>query len=108
MRSTWGVMGACAHRASPPDFLARLLQLGLARHNYAAPSRTLTRTKICTSMTERDQKSPEPTGVIGTIAEDAQVRATIEQTREVLEASGAELERAKRLLRETETLVDAP
>jgi hypothetical protein len=35
-----------------------------------------------------------------------EVRATMEQTREVLEASGAEIERAKRLLRETESLVD--
>ena len=37
-----------------------------------------------------------------------EVRATMEQTREVLEASGAEIERAKRLLQETQTLVDSP
>ena len=40
-------------------------------------------------------------------AED-EFRATMEQTREVLESSGAEIERAKRLLRETEALVDLP
>ena len=37
-----------------------------------------------------------------------EVRTTMEQTREVLEASDAEIERAKRLLRETESLVDSP
>ena len=58
-------------------------------------------------MPEPDQK-PARDGVTGTTAEDAEVRATIEQTREVLQSSGAELERAKRLLRETEKLVDAP
>jgi hypothetical protein len=59
-------------------------------------------------MPEPDQKPAVSNGVTGTTAEDAEVRATIEQTREVLESSGAELERAKRLLRETEKLVDAP
>ena len=59
-------------------------------------------------MPEPDRKPAAPNGVTGTTAEDAEVRATIEQTREVLESSGAELERAKRLLRETEKLVDAP
>src|SRR5829696_3136301 len=60
------------------------------------------------TMPEPDQKPAVPNGVTGTTAEDAEVRATIEQTREVLESSGAELERAKRLLRETEKLVDVP
>ena len=59
-------------------------------------------------MPEPDPKPAVPNGVTGTTAEDAEVRATIEQTREVLESSGAELERAKRLLRETDKLVDAP
>lgn len=59
-------------------------------------------------MTEPGQKPAEPSGVVGTTSEDAEVRATIEQTREVLDASSAELERAKRLLRETGNLVDGP
>ena len=59
-------------------------------------------------MPEPDRKPAVPNGVTGTTAEDAEVRAAIDQTREVLESSGAELERAKRLLRETETLVEAP
>ena len=37
-------------------------------------------------------------------AEDADVRVSIEQTRQALEASAAEIERSKRLLRETEEL----
>jgi hypothetical protein len=59
-------------------------------------------------MIEPDQKSGDPQAIAGTTAEDAEVRAAIDQTREVLESSGAELERAKRLLRETETLVGTP
>ena len=40
-------------------------------------------------------------------AEDADVRVTMELTRQALEASVAEIERSKRLLRETEELVDS-
>lgn len=47
-----------------------------------------------------DQETPADT--------EDEVRVSMEQTREVLEASGAEIERAKRLLRETESLVDSP
>jgi len=43
-----------------------------------------------------------------TSSDDEEVRAIIEQTREALEASGAEIERSKRLLRETEDLLDLP
>ena len=43
-----------------------------------------------------------------TSSDDEEVRAIIEQTREALEASGAEIERSKRLLRETEELLDLP
>ena len=41
-------------------------------------------------------------------AEDHKVRRTMDQTREVLEASSAEIERARRLLTETEKLIDRP
>jgi hypothetical protein len=41
-------------------------------------------------------------------AGDADVRVTIEQTRQALEASAAEIERSKRLLRETEELGKLP
>lgn len=41
-------------------------------------------------------------------AEDADVRVSIEQTRQALEASAAEIERSKRLLRETEELGGLP
>src|SRR3954464_747828 len=40
--------------------------------------------------------------------DDAEVRVTLELTRQALEASGAEIERSKRLLQETEQLVDLP
>ncbi len=44
----------------------------------------------------------------GTSAEEADVRDTMERTRQALEASVAEIERSKRLLRETEELVKQP
>jgi hypothetical protein len=57
---------------------------------------------------EDEQRAREfPTGE-GVGAEDADVRVTLEQTRQALEASVAEIERAKRLLRETEPLIDLP
>ena len=40
--------------------------------------------------------------------EPGNVRATMELTRQALEASAAELERSRRLLRETEELVQLP
>ena len=40
------------------------------------------------------------------IADDADVRATMDATRQVLEASAAEINRSKRLLRETEELIE--
>ena len=43
-----------------------------------------------------------------TSSEDDEVRATMKQIREALEASGAEIERSKRLLSETEDLLDLP
>ena len=45
-----------------------------------------------------DHSAPEPN--------DPEVRATIDATQKVLERSAAEIERAKRLLRETEELGD--
>jgi hypothetical protein len=50
-----------------------------------------------------ERRNPE-----GTTTEPEEVRAVMQQTREALQASGVELERAKRLLRETERLVDRP
>jgi hypothetical protein len=57
---------------------------------------------------EDGERSRElPTGeAIG--ADDPEVRLTLEMTRQALEASGAEIERSKRLLQETEQLVDLP
>ncbi len=60
-------------------------------------------------MMDRDETpAREPQPAPGTSADDDQVRVAIEQTREALEASAAEIERAKRLLRETEELVEPP
>ena len=49
-----------------------------------------------------------PQGGQGPGAEEVEVRVTMEQTRQALEASAAEIERSKRLLRETEELVQQP
>ena len=60
-------------------------------------------------MDEQDSKPPdEPQGGPPLGTDDAEVRLTIEQTRQALEASAAEIERAKRLLRETEELGNLP
>jgi len=48
----------------------------------------------------------EPDSATSSDAEE--VRAIMEQTREVLDASVAEIERSKRLLRETEEFLDLP
>ena len=48
----------------------------------------------------------EPSRAEALSSETDQVRAVMEHTREALDSSAAELERAKRLLRETATLVD--
>jgi hypothetical protein len=60
-------------------------------------------------MDQHDSKPVhEPRGGPPLSADDAEVRFTIEQTRQALEASAAEIERAKRLLRETEELGSQP
>ena len=51
-------------------------------------------------------KSDESSGAQPASVEAVEVRATIEQARQALEASRTEIERSKRLLRETEELVD--
>src|SRR3954471_10638267 len=73
---------------------------------YAVRRWTTVRIRPVRTMIEPNQKRGEANGVTGVTPEDAEVRATIEQTREALESSGAELERARRLLRETEKRVD--
>jgi hypothetical protein len=56
-------------------------------------------------MIEQDDKpAQEPQGGPLLSTADADVRVTIEQTRQALEASAAEIERSKRLLRDTEEL----
>jgi len=56
-------------------------------------------------MDEQDEKPAQETqGGPPLGADDADVRVTIEQSRQALKASAAEIERAKRLLRETEEL----
>jgi hypothetical protein len=58
-------------------------------------------------MNDRDEQ--ERRGDQDTAADTGnEVRARMEQARDALEASGAEIERAKRLLRETESLVELP
>ena len=60
-------------------------------------------------MDEQDNKpAQEPQGGPPLGAGDAELRVTIEQTRQALEASAAEIERSKRLLREIEDLGDLP
>ena len=56
-------------------------------------------------MDEQDNRlAQEPQGVPRLSADDADVRVTIEQTRQALQASAAEIERSKRLLHDTERL----
>jgi hypothetical protein len=53
------------------------------------------------AMNEQDEKpGQKPDGSYGVSTEELDVRATMELTRQALEASGAEVERSKRLLRE--------
>jgi hypothetical protein len=60
-------------------------------------------------MDEQENKpAQEPQGGPPLGTDDADVRVTIEQTRQALEASAAEIERAKRLLRDTEELGNLP
>jgi len=59
-------------------------------------------------MNDENEKSGQVLDSPATSSDAEEIRATMEQTREVLEASGAEIERAKRLLRETEDLLDLP
>ena len=57
-------------------------------------------------MNEQDRRpAPEPNGA-QSVSSD--VRDTMERTRQALDASLAEIERSKRLLRETEELVELP
>ena len=60
-------------------------------------------------MNEQDDKpAQEPQGGPPLGAGDAELRVAIEQTRQALEASAAEIERSKRLLRDTEELGKLP
>ena len=61
-------------------------------------------------MIPQDARKPadEPQSGNPASTEDVDVRATMDLTRQALEASAAEIERAKRLLRETEELIDLP
>ena len=53
--------------------------------------------------TTQDRQGGPPLGV-----GDAELRVAIEQSRQALEASAAEIERSKRLLRDTEELGNQP
>jgi hypothetical protein len=55
-----------------------------------------------------EQSAQEPQPGQPASVDGGEVRATMEQARQALEASRTEIERAKRLLRETEELVDVP
>ena len=60
------------------------------------------------AMTEENQSpAREPSGGQGRIEQEADVRVTMEVTRQALEASAAEIERSKRLLRQTDEVIDA-
>ncbi len=62
----------------------------------------------CAAMTEENQSpAQEPSGGQGRSEQEADVRVTMEVTRQALEASAAEIERSKRLLRETEEVIDS-
>jgi hypothetical protein len=59
-------------------------------------------------MTSDDHPERQDSSVRERVSTEAdEVRAAMEHTREALEASAAELERAKRLLRETAGLVES-
>ena len=59
-------------------------------------------------MTEESQSpAPELSGGQGRTQQEADVRVTIEVSRQALEASAAEIERSKRLRQETEEVIDA-
>ncbi len=55
---------------------------------------------------ENQAPAQEPSGGQGRSEQEADVRVTMEVTRQALEASAAEIERSKRLLRETEEVID--
>ena len=57
---------------------------------------------------QENRPAQEPQGGPPLSAGDAELRVAIEQTRQALEASAAEIERAKRLLRDTEELGNLP
>jgi hypothetical protein len=60
-------------------------------------------------MDEQDDKpAQEAQGGPSLGAGDTELRVAIEQTRQALEASAAEIERSKRLLRDTEELGNQP
>ena len=60
-------------------------------------------------MDEQDNKpAQEPQGGPPLGAGDAELRVALEQTRQALEASAAEIDRSKRLLRDTEELGNLP
>ena len=60
-------------------------------------------------MDEQDNKpAQQPQGRPPLGTDDADVRVAIEQTRQALEASAAEIERSKRLLRDTEEFGNLP
>ena len=60
-------------------------------------------------MDEQDNKpAQQPQGRPPVGTDDADVRVAIEQTRQALEASAAEIERSKRLLRDTEEFGNPP
>ena len=60
-------------------------------------------------MDEQDNKpAQEPQGGPPLGTGDAELRVALEQTRQALEASAAEIERSKRLLRDTEELGNQP
>ena len=60
-------------------------------------------------MDEQDNKpAQQPQGRPPLGTDDADVRVAIEQTRQALEASAAEIERSKHLLRDTEEFGNLP
>ncbi len=57
-------------------------------------------------MNDAEDKEPNPERDVS--AGDEDVRATMDLTRQALDASMAEIERSKRLLRETQELAEPP
>jgi len=105
------------HTISVERDYARLLLAGLRllSHSQKLVSASCSPApRSCEAMSQQEQKPEDKESAVdvGPSAEpalgDSEVRGTIEASREAIQKSAEEIERAKRLLRETEELKDIP